>query len=193
MPKTITLITSNERKIKALKRAIEGFDIQLEIKNVELPEIQDIDTAKVAAFAAQYGANLLKKPVVKMDSGFYIEGLNGFPGTLVHFVDKLIGVERFFEMLKNLKNRKAWIENSLAFCKPGGEPVVFKSKCEGIVVNQLSSSEGSFIDRLFIPYHPKNKSLKTLGEIRKESPELFLEVWGEGDAELKFVKWFIAQ
>lgn len=186
--KVITLLTGNERKKRSLEKAVKGFNVKIEIKDIWLPEIQHVDTEKVAALAARYGANLLKKPVVKMDSGFYIEELNGFPGTLVHIVDKQIGAERFFEILKNLKNRKAYIKNSFAYCEPGKDAMVFSSKCEGVIVEKLFSLKGSFIDRLFIPHHIKNKDLKTLGQIRKESAELFLEIWG--DAELQFMKWF---
>ena len=189
MIKTITILTGNKRKEKGLKKIFEdlGIKIKIEIENPWLPEIQDSDTANVASFAARYGADLLKKPIIKMDSGFSVEELSGFPGTLVHSVDEQVGTERFFEILKNLKNRKAWIENSLAYCRPNKKPIIFKSKCKGVIVKQLLDSEGSFIDRLFIPYHSKNKELKTIGQIRKENPELFSEMWG--DAELQFAKW----
>ena len=188
MTKTITLLTGNKRKEISFRKAIEGFNIKIAVENPWLPEIQDGDTVNVAAFAAKYGANLLKKPVVKIDAGFYIKELKGFPGTLVHTVDKQIGVERFFEILKNLKSRESWIKISLAYCEPGKNSVIFNSKCRGIIVNKLIFSEGSFIDRLFIPHHVKNKNLKTMGQIRKEYPDLLPEVWGS--PELQFAKWF---
>lgn len=190
MRKIITLLTGNERKKRSLEKASRGFDVKIEVKNPWLPEIQDIDTAKVASFAARYGANLLKKPVVKMDSGFYIKELNGFPGPLVHSVDRQIGVKRFFEIIKNLKDRSARIESSLAYCEPGKEPVAFTGSCNGIVVNKLSPLEETFIGKLFIPHHIKNKELKTLGQIRQKNLDLALEMWG--DAESQFMKWFIA-
>ncbi len=124
MTKAITLITANEGKKKYLEESAKGFDIKIEVEKIWLPEIQDNDTAKVASFAARYGADLLEKPVVKMDSGFFIEELNGFPGTLVNNVHKQIGAEKFFEIVKTLKNRSARIENSLAYCEPKKEAVV---------------------------------------------------------------------
>lgn len=193
MTKIITLLTGNKKKKEALEKAIEKFDIKLNVENPWLPEIQDEDTAKVAAFAAQYGANLLKKPVIKMDSGFYIEALNGFPGTLVSTVDKKIGAESFLGILKNLKNRKAWINDSLAYCEPDKEPVVFNSECNGFITDSPTLSEDTFIGRLFIPDHSENKEMKTLGQIRRENPALASKIWGgEGEStESQFVKWFI--
>ena len=190
MNKIITLLTGNKRKKIAFEQAIKGFDVDIEIEKPWLPEIQDNDTDSVAGFAAKYGANLLKKPVIKIDSGFFIEGLKGFPGVLVNSVDNQVGAERFFEILKNLKNRKAWIKISLAYCEPNKEPVIFNNKCEGIITKkQISLLDESFIDKLFIPYHNKNKNFRTMGQIRKEQPELLSEIWG--DIELQFIKWFI--
>lgn len=188
MTKKITLLTGNERKKKSFEQAIMGYDIEVEIQKPWIPEIQSEDNAEVAAYSAKYGANLLNKPVIKMDSGFFIEGLDGFPGPFVCYVDKQIGADLFFNVLKNLTNRKARIKNSLAYCEPGGEPKIFESGCEGKITETLSPAGGSFIDRLFIPDHPLNPDGKFMGEIRSEDYKKFLDIWG--DAEIQFAKWF---
>lgn len=187
----ITLLTGNVRKKQALENTFDrlGLKAILFCKNLWLPEIQAIDTVDVARFAAKYGADLLKKPVIKMDSGFFIEEFNGFPGVLVNSVDKNIGAERFFVLLEKIKNKKARIKNSLAYCEPGKEPIVFSSSCEGVVAENLTDADGSFIDKLFIPVHRKNKKMITLSKLRKENPEVVAEIWG--DAEEQFGKWFL--
>jgi len=190
MSKVITLLTGNQGKKRYLEIAAKDLDVEIKVENPWLPEIQDIDTAKVASFAACYGADLLNKPVIKMDAGFYIEELKGFPGPLIHSVYEQIGIERFFEIIKNLKNRNARIENSLAYCEPHGKPVVFTDGCKGVVVSKLVPiNNETFIGRLFIPYHNKNKELKTIGQIRQENLDLSLEIWG--NAGQQFIKWFV--
>jgi len=188
MSKKITLLTGNERKKKSFEKAITGYDIEVEIEKPWIPEIQAEENAEVAAYSAKYGASLLNKPVIKMDSGFFIEGLNGFPGPFVCYVDKQIGADLFFNVLKNLKNRKARIKNSLAYCEPGKEPKIFESGCEGHIAEIISPEDGSFIDRLFIPDHPSNQQGKFMGQIRSENYQQFLDIWG--DAEVQFAKWF---
>lgn len=189
MNKKIILLTGNERKKRSFEKAIEGFDITVEIKKPWVPEIQAEDNAEVAAFSAQYGANFLKQPVIKMDSGFFIDGIDGFPGSLVHYIDKQIGAERFFRVLSDLEDRSAHIKNCLAYCRPGGEPVVFTSGCSGHIVEEIRTQSGSFIDRLFIADHPQNTEHRTMGEMRELDYDAFLSLWG--DAETQFARWFV--
>lgn len=189
MTKTITLLTGNERKKKSFEKSIEGFDVLVDIQNPWIPEIQSTDNAEVAAYSAQYGANLLHKLVIKIDSGFFIDGLNGFPGPLLHYVDIQVGADLFFKLLADLQDRTAHIKNCLAYCEPGEEPIIFSSGCSGIIVDEIRPKPGTFIDRLFIADHPNNPERKTMGEIREADFNTFLSLWG--DADLQFVKWFV--
>lgn len=187
--KNIILLTGSQRKKKSFEKVLSKYNIKVDINDIWIPEIQAEDNADVAKFSAEFGANLLSKPVVKMDSGFFIEGLGGFPGPLVSYVDKGIGADLFFEILKKIKNKNARINNTLAYCEPNTEPIVFKSGCTGRIVEKIKLEEGSFIDRLFIPLHRSNKEKLTLGEIRYKNYDQFLEIWG--DAEEKFAKWYV--
>ena len=189
MSKTILLLTGNERKKQSFEMAIAGFDIKVETDNLWTPEIQSRDNAEVAAYSAQYGANKLNRPVIKMDSGFFIDALNGFPGPFVKYVDTQIGAELFLKLLKDIKNRNANIKHSLAYCEPNGEPIVFNGGCDGTIVEEVRSESGSFIDKLFIANHPNNPQHKTMGEIKDENPVAFQSFWG--DTNTQFAKWFV--
>lgn len=186
--KNITLLTTSEKKKKSFKKVLSKYDIGVEISDIWIPEIQSDNNIDVAKFAAQFGANLLGKPVVKMDSGFFVEGLNGFPGPFVKYVSEKIGAEIFFKMLDSVENKKARISSALAFCEPSEEPVVFEGGCSGRIVDKIKSGDG-FIDKLFIPSHPQNKKNLTIGEIRNKNYDQFLEIWG--NTEEQFAKWYI--
>ena len=55
------------------------------------------------------------------------------PGPYNHYFDKQIGVEKFLELFKNEKNRKARLEHCFAYCEPGEEPVVFTGGGTGTI------------------------------------------------------------
>lgn len=189
--KSIMLLMGNPRKKEALQRAIDShnpkLDIIFDIKKIWLPEIQENDIRKVAMFAVEYGAEKIGLPAIKMDTGMFVNGLNGFPGAFVNDIDEKIGVLGFIDMCRNFRDRSAHITTALAYCEPGKKVEVFHSTIKGEIVREILPGEGSFIDKVFIPHHQKNKGLKTMGEIRKENPELLDKVWGS--TEKKFIDW----
>ncbi len=188
---TITLLTGNQRKKDSLSRIFESMRLKgvgLVIENPWLPEIQADTTAEIAAFAARYGADMLNKPVIKMDSGFFVEALGGFPGPFVRTTAEKIGQVRFFTLLDDIENKRAWLTNSLSYCEPGSNPVTFNAQCEGEVVATYVPINLSFIDELFIPHHPINLENKTMGQLRLDDPTCILDIWG--DAEYQFSQWY---
>ena len=182
--KQFILLTHNVRKLESIKLMM-GHGIDIQVVDIDTPEIQSNSTAEVAAFSAKWAAEKLHKPCVKMDSGLYIKEFNGFPGPYVRWVDEGIGVKKFYELLKNIRNRKSYIECSVAYCDPEKEPHVFSGTAQG-TISSKQGPEGSFIDRLFVP-DDHNPSHLTLGEMRKICPEAVAEIWGR--AERKFIKW----
>lgn len=178
-------MTGNRRKVESLQKAVAPYGYKVEITKVEFPEIQSNTTAEVAAFAAKWVSERIKKSCVKMDSGFFIKEFGSFPGVYVRWVDEGLGVERFFDIVKNTENKKAMITCSVAYCEPGGEPVTFFGSALGCVPEKLGE-KGSFIDRLFIP-NDHNPNNLTLGELRESDPDAVTEIWGR--AEKEFIKW----
>jgi len=55
----------------------------LKTQKINLPEIQSMDVQEVAEHFVKCACEKLGKPVFKVDCGYYLEGLNGFPGALV--------------------------------------------------------------------------------------------------------------
>ncbi len=189
MNKIITLITSNSRKVESLQNAVTPYEYKVEATKMEFPEIQANTTAEVAAFAAKWIADKINKPCVKMDSGFFVKEFGSFPGVYVRWVDEGLGIERFFDIVKNTENKKAMITCSVAYCEPGSEPVTFFGSALGCVPEKMGR-KGSFIDRLFIPddHNPKNL---TMGELRESDSDAVTEIWGR--AEKEFIKWLSKQ
>ena len=75
--------TTNHHKLQSAQRALAGTNIELiglSKDTPEIPEIQSDDQEAVAIDKARKYYELLKTPVVVMDSGLFVEALGGFPG-----------------------------------------------------------------------------------------------------------------
>ena len=186
MEKLIYLTTNPNKVNEANEFFRKKYDFNIEIVNpdFEILEIQAETCGEVAAFSAEYGANKLGIAVLKSDSGLYIEALGGLPGPYNHYFDKQIGVEKFLELFKNEKNRKARLEHCFAFCEPGKKAIVFSGGGTGTIAYEARGTRGRWHDRFYIP----DGETKTLSELREIDYTREATFWG--DAKDQFAKWY---
>lgn len=180
-------LTTNPNKVNEANEFFSkkyGFNIEIVNPNFEILEIQASTCKEVAAFSAEYAANKLKTAVLKSDTGLYIDALGGLPGPYNHYFDKQIGIEKFLELLKNEKNRKARIEHCFAFCKPGNKAIVFSGGGTGTIAYEARGKRGRWHDKFFIP----DGETRTLSELRDIDYEKEASCWG--DAKDQFAKWY---
>ena len=180
-------LTTNPNKVNEANEFFSkkyGFNIEIVNPNFEILEIQASTCKEVAAFSAEYAANKLKTAVLKSDTGLCIDALGGLPGPYNHYFDKQIGIEKFLELLKNEKNRKARIEHCFAFCKPGNKAIVFSGGGTGTIAYEARGKRGRWHDKFFIP----DGETRTLSELRDIDYEKEASYWG--DAKDQFAKWY---
>ena len=180
-------LTTNPNKVNEANEFFSkkyGFNIEIVNPIFEILEIQASTCKEVAAFSAEYAANKLKTAVLKSDTGLYIDALGGLPGPYNHYFDKQIGIEKFLELLKNEKNRKARIEHCFAFCKPGNKAIVFSGGGTGTIAYEARGKRGRWHDKFFIP----DGETRTLSELRDIDYEKEASYWG--DAKDQFAKWY---
>ena len=72
--------------------------------------------------------------------------------------DDTIGVDGLLKLMDGLDNRKAYFKESIAYCEPGKEPVVFEGITKGIIDTKKSGTYGWSWDFVFIP-EGENKTL----------------------------------
>lgn len=149
--KTITFITGNQKKVQSAQSALEKFGIKVLQEKIETPEIQDKDIRKVAEFSARYASAKLNKSVIKVDVGFEIEALNGFPGPFSKFVNEWLSPEKILKLLEGEKNRSAKFIDVVAYCEPGKEPISFIAETKGNINENAFGENGWGIDKIFIP------------------------------------------
>ena len=180
-------LTTNPHKVNEANHFFNekyGFGVEIMNPDFEIIEIQAKTCAEVAAFSAKYAADKLNVPILKSDSGIYIEALGGLPGPYNHYFDKQIGVEKFLELFKNETNRKVRLEHCFAYCEPGEEPVVFSGGGTGTISYEARGTRGRWHDKFYIP----DGETKTLSELKEIDYEKEATYWG--DAKDQFAKWY---
>lgn len=149
--KKITYVTGNWAKIESAKQALEPLGYVVDNIKMETPEIQADDVTEVAKYSAKWAANELNIPVLKNDTGLFVEGLNGFPGVYTHYVDDTLGNDGLLKLMEGLDNRNAYFKECIAYCEPGKEPVVFEGITKGVIDTKKSGDYGWSWDKIFIP------------------------------------------
>lgn len=187
MNNKLIYLTTNPNKVAEANEFFSkkyGFNIEIVNPEFEILEIQAQTCSEVVSFSAKYAAEKLGYAVLKSDSGLYIDALGGLPGPYNHYFDKQIGVEKFLELFKNEKNRKARLEHCFAYCEPGKEPIVFSGGGTGTIAPEARGTRGRWHDKFYIP----DGETKTLSELREEDYEYEASFWG--DAKDQFAKWY---
>ncbi len=155
----LIFITGNKNKLEEA-RSILGKNI--ESKDIDLPEIQSLSAEEVAKDKARRAYEIIKKPVLVEDSGFYISAWNNFPGALIKWALKTIGIEKISDYIAGSADKLAVAEACLCLYD-GNDYKIFSGKQNGIITIPKGSNGFGF-DPIFMP----EGFDKTLGEMSFE-------------------------
>lgn len=100
-------VTGNHNKAR---EAAEILGIELRSIALDLPEMQDLDVAQVAAVKAAAAREALgapDSPILVEDSGIIVEAWNGLPGALTKWFLASVGNEGILRMLSGEEDRSA--------------------------------------------------------------------------------------
>lgn len=166
----ILLATTNEGKIRELKKLLEGLDVDvLSLKDVG-PKI-DVEEDRTT-----FIENALKKakeyslhynlPTIADDSGLVIDALNGMPGVYsarffeIEFGGKVEdisktgdqkNIQKVLRLMEKVENRSAKFVSSLVFYSPEGWGLFAEDECRGTIAQQPVGDKGFGYDPIFIP------------------------------------------
>jgi non-canonical purine NTP pyrophosphatase (RdgB/HAM1 family) len=146
-------VTSNEHKRKEAAQIL-GFELDRAAPDV--PEIQSLDVAEVAAAKARAAYELLGSspyPVLVEDSGLVIEAWNGLPGALTKWFIQSVGSEGILRMIPQGAERTARAVCAVAVVGGVvGESVrVFEGVVPGTLAPEPRGESGFGWDPIFIP------------------------------------------
>ena len=149
--KKITYITCNWAKIASARQTLEPLGYIVDNIKLDTPEIQADDVTEVAKYSAKWAAEKLNIPVLKNDTGLFVNALKGFPGVYTHYATDTIGETGLLKLLEESNDRSAYFKESIAYCEPGKDPVIFEGITKGRIDTKKSGTYGMTWDSVFIP------------------------------------------
>ena len=172
-PIGLVIATRNKGKTAEIRDLLKGFPV--EIKDLDdlgpIPDVvEDGETFDENAYKkASFTARILGLPALADDSGLMVDALNGAPG--VHSAryagENATDRDRFEKLLKelqNVDNRKAAFECIISIAVPTGPALTYEGRCEGIIAQKASGSNGFGYDPIFF-FPPLGK---TFAELTRE-------------------------
>ncbi len=149
----IVFVTSNKGKVISAQRQLS--DIKLEIFNHDLIEPRSDDVREIAEYKVREAYEVIKKPCIALDAGFFIEELNGFPRAFVNFALDTLGIEGILKQMQGIKNRKCAFKECLAYYD-GQNILYFNGNQEGELSTEIRGNDAdknwSDLWYIFIPY-----------------------------------------
>jgi XTP/dITP diphosphohydrolase len=143
-------VTTNEHK----RREVESIlGVELERAAPDVPEIQALDPAEVAAHKARSAYEALGSPphpVLVEDSGLVVGAWNGLPGALTKWFLSSVGNEGLLGMLCD-GDRRARAVCAVAVAEDGGEVRVFRGEVGGSIAPEPRGEGGFGWDQIFVP------------------------------------------
>ena len=98
--KTITLVTGNPGKLAEWQLLLPA-GLKIEIANVDLNEIQSMDSEVIVADKAKRAYELLKSPVLVEDVSTGLDNLGGLPGPFMKYFEQRLGSEALHRLADN--------------------------------------------------------------------------------------------
>lgn len=181
--KKIYYVTGNKGKVESARKYLEGINIEMIDYDFVEPDINDI--RYTAEWKVKKAYEMLSKPCMALDSGFYIPSYpkeENFPGAFVKrkLIDG-IGLDGLLEDMKDVDDRYCYFLECLAYYD-GENLKFFYGKSEGYLSLTKSGLDNkkkwSPLWEIFIPIG-YNKTLSEMGDEernnRKNSTHAFLE------------------
>jgi XTP/dITP diphosphohydrolase len=146
MPGRLVLVTTRVEKAEEARRL--GFDVAQEA--MELPELQALDPEEIVEAKARAAFARAGRAVIVEDSGLAVAAWRGFPGALVKWMEKTVGLDGMARMLDAFPDRTATAVCVVA-CFDGRDLGVGRGEVRGTIAGAPRGSGGFGWDRLFVP------------------------------------------
>ncbi len=140
------MVTSNADKAREVAAYFAGL-LEVEHVALECPELHHSDVGEIARGKAAYAYEVLSRPLIVDDTGFFIDALNGFPGSCAAYVHDTIGNAGILKLMEDVADRGAHFETAIAFAREDGIRV-FRGVLPGVIVTPRGG-EGFGYDPIF--------------------------------------------
>ncbi|MCF7901715.1 non-canonical purine NTP pyrophosphatase [Candidatus Woesearchaeota archaeon] len=158
----LKFITGNENKFEEAKKILSEI-CELKQLNINLDEIQTNDSKEVIRHKLQEAKKYEKNNFFVEDNSLELKCLNGFPGPLIKWMYKSIGIIGIHKICKKYEETKASAIITIGYLDETDEEHYFEGIIEGTIVSPRG--ENGFIwDHIFMPEGCE----KTYAEMTKE-------------------------
>lgn len=196
----LVIATRNKGKTSEIRELLKDFPI--EIRNLDdfgpIPPVEeDGSTFEENAYKkASFTAKVLGFPALADDSGLTVDALDGAPGVYSarYAGEDASDEKRCAKLLKEMEgkdNRKAAFECVISLAVPTGPALTYEARCEGLIAQQPSGSNGFGYDPVFY-YPPLGKTFAELTREEKNTVshrgKAMKELRDEFDKVLKWIR-----
>lgn len=156
--------------------------VNLRVVQVDLPEIQEVNTKGIAKEKALLAAQLAGGPSLIEDTSLEFHALGGMPGPYIKWFQERLQSVGLWRILTAYEDKSATAVCTLAFSPaPHADPVLFTGKVDGTIVEPVEG-RGFGWDSIFVP-DEEDQPFSCLSTERKN------ELSHRGNAVRQWVKW----
>lgn len=188
--KQVYFATMNKGKLVHINHVLNRFDIEAVQLATFISEPRTDDLKEIAKEKVIQAFNKSKKPCIAIDSGFFVDSLNGFPRTFANFALETIGTKGILKMIEG-ETRTASFRHCLAYLDETlSEPIYFESRLNGIIPEKERGEEHNWnwskLSFIFVP----NGLEKTIAEMNEDEFKNFQENPDNDRFMYDFSEWF---
>ena len=164
------LATANEHKLRELREALPGLEIEPLPAAVELPPEEGETFAENALGKARAAAAATGRTAIADDSGIEAAALAGRPGVRsARFAGEGASDEQNLRKLlaevDGQPSRRVAYVCAIALVSPDGAERVFEGRCEGTLAEVPRGDGGFGYDPAFVPYDTGPGDERTMAEL----------------------------
>lgn len=178
----LVFVTQNQHKLKELRPLFKKYNVEFDTTPLEKHEIRSENIEEIARVAAKIAFEVLQQPVVVDDTGFFVDALNGFPGSYAGIVLKLIGYEGILRLMTDKVERASTFKTAVGYFD-GQHLESFVGTMSGSVALDPAGEGGFGYDPIFVP----EGFTKTYAELTLEEK---VSISHRTKAFEEFLRWF---
>jgi len=143
---SLFFITGNKNKFEEVRSVLS----ELEQMDIDLPEIQEIDTKIIIKRKLDEALKYHKGSFIVEDTSLYMDCLPGLPGPLIKWFMKTIGKEGLSNLAQKLGNSKAQAKTIIGYASDNDNVHFFEGIVSGDIVLPKGDSNFGW-DPIFKP------------------------------------------
>jgi XTP/dITP diphosphohydrolase len=188
---TITFITGNPNKVRAVLEHTEPFGVQVIHKALPLVEPQADTLEDVALSKARQAYQLCGEPVLVEDGGFCIDELSSFPGPYTKYILQTIGAQGLLNLSRDLPLRMCHFRSVMVYMNEREEAHIFvDDRGVGTLAREIDLTScpqvWSELWRIFIPAGAS----RPLTALSAEERGALLLQWQRDSVYTRFGAWY---